>query len=1680
MFMIKQNPTEFCDHRKIHHAFEKNSDLNPSFIAVEKGDRYFSYKELNDQAQEVADQLNSPDLATKKVIAVMMDSIPEYLSVVLGILKAGHVFMPININFPPKRIARIIEKSCPALCIVMDSDAYKLDEIFAGSDLFSIDTGKKCGKVSSEILASVSFFSIRWKDNESVSRLMEFSSKTSHEDACYIMSTSGSTGEPKVILGSHKGLYHFVKWEVDAFGLDVKLRCSLLSYNTFDVSLRDIFVPLYSGGTVCIPEKFERNSPDQLFRWLDEKRITQVHIVPTLLRTLYSLDTSGSTPVTQRLKQLERALIAGEPLFGIDILQWRTRINQTTQLVNIYGPSETTLAKLFYIIQEVPAALNETIPIGNPLPDTEILILNDQNKLCKVGETGEIYIKTSYRSLGYLNDPDQETIHFVNNPLTEDANDVIYKTGDLGRYLDSGAIKCEGRKDGQVKLYGNRVELNEIDAVIRQHPDIENAASAVKTDKRGEQRLIGYIVSAEMPSINKLRAFLSERLPGYMIPSMFIKLTELPLTHSNKLDRNRLQEPINERPLLDSDYVAPSSDTELKIAAIWEDILGIKPIGIDDNFFDVGGTSLLSMRLTASIKKELGADFAAVKVFQYPTIRKFSQFIDGSNTDAGKVDDLNRRAQTRKSGIKRRARHGISEVNCGAVAKDNSEKVAIIGMAGRFPGANSVTELWKNLCEGREAITFFTEDQLDPIIPKEDIAHPSYVRARGLLEHADKFDCAFFGMSPREAEMMDPQGRILLETAWETFENAGYNPRKIDCPTGVFVGSGFNSYLINNVATRPDLISAFGPHSVELANSPDYLATRISYKFDLKGPSLSLYTGCSTSLVAVCCAIDSLLSYQCDMALAGGAFIATPLNSGYLYYEGDVTSPDGTVRPFDARANGTVFSNGCGLVLLKRFDDALACGDHIYAVVIGSALNNDGSDKVSFTAPSIESQSRVISMAQAVAEVGPEQIGYVEAHGTGTPVGDPIEIEALTKAFRSITDKKQYCAIGSIKANIGHLDAAAGITGLIKASLSLYNKKLLPQINFESPNPLIDFENSPFFINKSLRNWQTDQPVRYAAVSSFGVGGTNAHVVLEEGPASAQNINAEDWHLIPLSARTDSALAALSDRLAKCFVENTALSLERISHTLQRGRAEFCSRRIVVGNSLADIADSLKALNPKYVVSSNVLPKQRDVVFMFSGQGSQYVGMGKDLYAQYQVFRDTVDHCCGLLTDTLDFDLRDILFPSPDQLEQAEAMIDETCYTQPAIFIIDYALAKLWESHGIVPKAYVGHSIGEYVAACLCGVFSLRDALNIVALRARLMNSCARGSMLAVFLTQSQLQKIMPEKLALAALNSPGNCVVSGESAHIAQFEKLLTDCGIVSRSLRLSHAAHCTMMDPMLEEYVKAVSQITLNKPSASFVSNLTGTWISPDEAKDPEYWGNHLRHTVRFSDCISTLQQGQSKIFLEVGPGNALRTLAMQHQQPQQDHVYLSSVRHSKEPVNDTAFFLKTFGALWVNGQDIKWPVAPFADTQKTPLPSYPFEGRRYWVDPGMLKDYAKGNESGLSDNDASEQSVETEALLPGGVEQAITETATKTIQIWKTMLGYSQVNLNDNFFHLGGNSLMAAHVIARLRTEFNVRLTIADIFKAPTVEELVEVIDARQKQSDSGKKKKTNLDKLVNLIG
>lgn len=982
------------------------------------------------------------------------------------------------------------------------------------------------------------------------------------------------------------------------------------------------------------------------------------------------------------------------------------------------------------------------------------------------------------------------------------------------------------------------------------------------------------------------------------------------------------------------------------------------------------------------------------------------------------------------------------------------DAIAIVGMSGRFPRSESVDRFWENLCQGVECISVFTPDELEEEgIDAAEYGRKEYVPARGVLGEIASFDAGLFGYTPREAELIDPQQRLFLECAWEAMEKAGYCAAKFEGGIGCFGGVGLNTYLLNNVGPNRWIVDAVGIYQTMISNDKDYLATRTAYKLGLTGPAVTIQTACSTSLVAVHHACQALLSYECDLALAGGAAVWSPHRAGYQYHQGGILSPDGHCRPFDADATGTVVGTGVGVVALRRYEEALRDGDTIVAVIRGSAINNDGAEKIGFTAPSVHGQAKAIAQALAVAGVQPEEIGYVEAHGTGTPLGDPIELTALNKVFADGPFRPGSCAIGSVKANIGHADAAAGVASLIKTAL-IVNKGLIPpSINFRTPNPKIDFGAGPFFVNTTSRPWASNGVPRRAGVSSFGIGGTNAHLVLEEPPAQRRSGPARERQLLCLSARTGSALDAARSRLGGFLREEPGIALADVAFTLHQGRADLEHRCAVVCADSTDAAAALAPDSPR-VMRSVVGRDRPSVVFLCTGQGSQLAGMGRRLHEREAAFKAAFDECARILQRVAGLDLPQAVFS-----EAAGDRIDRTEIAQPALFAVEYAVAQLWRSWGVRPVSLIGHSIGEYVAACLAGVMSLEQACEMVAIRGRLMQAAPAGAMTAVKASAGAASSCVVEGVSLAVDNGPEATVYAGSFEAIERFEQRLASKGTAFSRLRTSHAFHSPLMEPVLDEFARAVSRFTFAKPATPYLSNVSGTWITAEQAVAPAYYVNHLREPVLFGPGLDVLLQGANLLLCEIGPGRVLGSLVVKHPGKGPGHRIVASLPHPDERIDEQAGMLQALGKAWTSGVEVDW--AGFYAEQRrnrVELPAYPFERKRFWIDARGLPALGAGaHPPRLDDGSIAGEagpSVAAGSASPGP-DGPPEETRQAIGAIWREVLGVGAVGPHDSLFELGGQSLQAVQIATRISRQFSVELTVAKLLELPTIALLADYV-------------------------
>lgn len=971
--------------------------------------------------------------------------------------------------------------------------------------------------------------------------------------------------------------------------------------------------------------------------------------------------------------------------------------------------------------------------------------------------------------------------------------------------------------------------------------------------------------------------------------------------------------------------------------------------------------------------------------------------------------------------------------------------VAVIGMAGQFPGAENVAQFWENLSQGVESIARLSDEQLRSYgISDELLNNKSYVKAGAYLKNSDMFDPEFFDMTPKEAEITDPQHRVLLECAHDALSDAGYVGEQYDGAVSVYAGIGVDTYLLGNIMPNPQILNDMGMYQLVLGNDKCYAVSRISYKMNLTGASLLIDTSCSTSLVSIVMAYKSLLSYDCDMALAGGAKVNAS-EVGYLYEPGSVNSPDGHCRAFDEQASGTVFGNGAGLVLMKRLEDAIADKDNIIGIIRGGAINNDGSDKVGFTAPSVAKQRDVIEQALAFSEVPAESISYIEAHGTGTRLGDPVEIGALTEAFADCP--AQSCYIGSVKTNVGHLETAAGVTGMIKTLLAMKNETLPATLNYETPNPAINLEQTPFKVVDEKIAWPRTHSPRRASVSSFGIGGTNAHVILEEAPE--RNFpSGQCSELLLLSAKCTKALKQSQENLANALPQ--VPSLLDAAYTLAVGRKAYMHRTYAAVNDKGHVTFSQ---------ANELTTAVSKVAWVIPGQGTQYVGMSRDLHQRFDVFRDTFEQCCAVIVKQGGQDIRELLLTDTVDV-QMDQLITQTDYAQPAIFVHAYAMAKQLKAMGMTPELMLGHSLGEYVVACLAGVISLEDAIKLVLTRGQLMNKVASGAMLSISTSLEVVDSVLAQanlnQVDTCAINGPKSIVVGGPHDVIDNLITLLQEQHIDHRKLVTSHAFHSHMLDPILEEFAEVVNGIAFQAPSMNYISSLNAESVSQEMVCNPQYWVKHLRHTVQFSASVNTLLlQGVDCVF-DLGPSNVAGMLVRDN--ITKGCTIINCAPNVKQKTASDLVLLEAIGKYWSVGGDIDW--ADFyahRDCYRTSLPGYPYQKRRCWIDPIQIQ--TAPEEQTASAPSENTQRVDPEAPIKSPEGAPRNDTETMVMKIWQQLLGVENIVVTDNFFDLGGQSLLASRVISCIYEETGLDIDVSVIFESPTIETLALAIVEQQ---------------------
>ncbi|WP_394833366.1 amino acid adenylation domain-containing protein [Pendulispora rubella] len=1482
----------------LHSAFFRHAATCPEARALASRHVSLTYGELARRANRLAHALRAHGAASGGVVAIVMEKGWEQVVAAVGVLASGAAYLPIDAALPDERRLYMMENGHAKLVVTQPKFADRLQP--PGAQVLVVTPDAFGGQSDLPVPPAA--------------RPM---------DLAHILYTSGSTGVPNGAMLSHQGMVNAIEWTNRRFGIGADDRVIALSALHHDFSVYDIFGTLSAGGTIVMPDANARRDPSHWAELMNREGVTVWSTVPAMMEMLLTHLEGGGGRIACPLRL---AMFGGDWVPVTMPARVRAQFRDVT-VVSVGGPTETSLWNVAHPIT-LDDEKRRSIPYGKPIANTKYYVLDEQLEERPVWVPGELCCAGIGVAHGYVG-AGAGSAKFTTHPRT---GERIYRTGDLGRYLPDGTIEFLGRVDFQLSIRGQRIEPGEIEAALLQESSVR-AAVVSAVGEHHDKRLVAYVVPAEARAgidTARLRELLGRKLPEHMVPAIFRVLEALPLTANAKVDRRALPSLELEAPVRTA-APADSRSIEAQVTEVVESVLGLSHVHPERNFFELGANSIHLVQLHVKLGDALGIKVPIVELFGNPTVRFLARHVA-------------ERKGPRPEGKPRQDVHA-------ALPADDRD-VAVIGMSCRMPGAPNIAQFWQNLVQGVESISTFTDEELLAAgVNPSSFSDPNYVRASAVLDGYDEFDAGFFSLTDREARRLDPQQRLFLECAWEALESAGYRSEDCGASTGVYAGKSVSHYRY----PYPDLTKPIEFFQDLVSQDKDFLATQVSYKLDLRGPSVNVHTACSTSLVAIVQACEALLQGSCEMALAGGVALKVPHRVGYRYEEGSVFSKDGHCRPFDESASGTVPGSGVGVVVLKRLARAQADGDRVLAVIKGGAINNDGHRKVGFMAPGIDGQADVIAAAHRRSGVEAGSISYIEAHGTGTAIGDPIEAAALARVF-SGSAAPRACAIGSVKSNIGHLDSAAGIASVIKVVLALQHRTLPPSLHFEALNPEIDFAESPFYVVSAAQPWTTSTDVpRRAGVSSFGIGGTNAHLVLEEAPErvvhDAMHVD-RSRHVLALSARSDAALRQLAERY-RALLEVEGTSFPDVCFSANTGRTLFEHRLALVAADPREAADILAAAERGEghvaLARSEMGPKRPPkVAFLFSGQGSRLVGAARELYETQHTFRGRIDRFDELLRPHWDRSLVSVLYPDGDD----GGFLDRLDYAQPALFALEYALAELWMSWGIVPDALVGHSTGELAAACIAGVFSVEDGLKLAAHRGRLIHQLAPpGSNIAVFAPEAELRRIADEggwEIFVASINGPDNHVLSGRPADIDAYVRALAERGLKPRRLNIPRAAHSALMDPVLPELLAVASSMTFARPSLPILSSMTGQVIT-DEIATPEYWCRQVRRTVRFGDCVSGLYENGFQVFVEVGPDATLLGMAARCM-PENHGIFVPSARPEAGGWSQMA---ESLAQLFVRGVPVDW-VAFDADYSRTkvPLPTYPFQRQRYWEENAGLQ--------------------------------------------------------------------------------------------------------------------------------
>ncbi len=1575
--------------------FLLNVKNHPNDIALEMMEKRFTYSELNNLSDKIVCLFKEYDINEGSVIGIRLKRSEYLIASLIAVFKMKCSFLPLDMTMPQKRVETILNQAQPKVVLTQG----QREEYLLAYSIISLNNIEGCVGTNQAAVDSVP------------------------EEPCgnaYIMYTSGSTGQPKGVVVTQRNLSSFIQNvnEILKFNFNERILC--VTTVSFDIFMLEVMLPLCIGARIVLASESEQRDPKLLSQLIFEKRVSVIQFTPTRMQLFLGLE--GAEKILHNVRNI---LIGGE-VFP-DILIDKLESVSKAKIYNMYGPTETTVYSCVKRMNNV-----DEITIGKPICNTLAYVLDDYGNPMPTDMVGELYLSGDGVAKEYYKSPDLTEKKFLSDPFIK--GNVMFRTGDIAKWNCDGELVLYGRIDNQVKIKGYRIELEEIENVLCCHPSIREAAAYVVPDSYGNNSLHVAINSSETLNSAGIFQFLKGRLPQYMVPESCCFIEEIPKTIGGKIDRNSL---VKAHPSLTQGTTtkrvlngkSQQKEIQNQVLRACRAVFGSEDIKENDNFFDIGGNSYLMVRLSEKLREFVGIDVSVTNLLEYPNIRAIVEWINGQKA----MEEFSHEE------------NGMEE-----------DLIAVIGMAGRFPYADSVNEYWENLVAGRECIISALEagDGLQTsFAPVIDI---------------DKFDSEFFDVTPREAQLMDPQHRIFLECCYHALEDAGYNSSKYSGDISVFASCGLNMYM-ENILRGKTLESEADILSTYIANDKDFIATRVCYKLGLKGAGISIQTACSSSLVSVHMACQSLLTSECDMALAGGISIKIP-QEGIPYQEGGIISGSGHCRAFDDSADGTVTGNGAGVVVLKRLSRAEADKDHIYAVIRSSAINNDSNSKVGYTAPSIERQTAVIRRAMSKGNVSPKAVSYIETHGTGTVLGDSAEFAALSKVYKGLNLPENSLAIGSVKTNIGHTDVASGICGLIKTILMLNKRLLVPSLNFNMPNKLLDFTDVPFYINTQLKEWGSSGGKRTAAVSSFGIGGTNAHVILEEYKNDVkeneffhreQDLESREQILL-LSARSWDSLEGMANNLSSFLLSEECPPLCDVAYTLQVGRKHHELRYFQIAGTKEEAGNLFK----RDIISKQAevvgTKEQPHIVFAFPGLNAQTEDAGRQIYEQLEPFKRIMDEKIDIIRSILpEF----LVFGEEGQKDPTDKTLKKHLLT----FTLEYALAELLIEWGIYPDSMIGYSLGEYVAACIAGTVEFTDAVRIIIQRFKSIETCSKGRMIAVGASYDVVCNLLVDGVYVSAVNSPVSTVVSGTKDSINKFLEKLSDKQIASLDVNVEYPYHSSYMEPARHNLLYGIKDIKFDKPRIPYVSGRTGKIVGENEI-NAEYWFRHINSKVQFAAGIETLLKEPKKyLVVEIGWGQFLSGLIMQNSAVNRKKIkIMRTLDTSGIYQSEWSAFLGCLGKLWKSGLDFDWGILHEGkNVRRVSLPLYPFRKVSHWIKNPVERE----KNVILKPNEPLSGAEQKEYMPP----QTLLEE--EVAHIWSSVLGYYEISIYDNWFELGGDSLQAIKLGAMLRDELRVRADVGQLYLHPTIHEMSKMIEDMWGGAENANKIITAFRKLHN---